>query len=96
MQATLDAAFGKEHQGTVFFDNQNQQQVILMDDLTLKAQTAQRPGTAARPRALDLCTRLAGVLCQQVLGWGFCVMCALQLDSNEAIWCVYFGSSVTA
>ncbi|KAL3155594.1 Envelope glycoprotein gp160 [Trebouxia sp. C0009 RCD-2024] len=50
-QATLDAAFGKSHHGTMFFDNQKQQQVFLVDDATLKAQTAHRPSTARPPTA---------------------------------------------
>ena len=51
MQATLDAAFGKGHQGTMFFDNHKEQQVFLADDLTLKAQRAHRPSTTRPPTA---------------------------------------------
>lgn len=51
VQATLDAAFGKGQQGTVFFDSQKQQQVFLMDDITLKSQVAHRPSTARPPTA---------------------------------------------
>lgn len=51
MQATLDAAFGKGQQGTMFFDSHKQQQVYLVDELTLKAQTAHRPSTARPPTA---------------------------------------------
>ncbi|DBA69276.1 hypothetical protein WJX79_007614 [Trebouxia sp. C0005] len=50
-QATLDAAFGKGHQGTMFFDNHKEQQVFLADDMTLKAHRAHRPSTARPPTA---------------------------------------------